>query len=199
MVLEIKIASSSDQWLEEEWQEWDKMLAQNPSAYLDSRSIKASLDVDQRFLQAVKWVDESGGIVGIAQIEDTHAISQTQGKFLKADKSFFKLAQTYLYRGDGIFQFDVRVLGTVLSSGDHAYRFAPSISESVKFKLIHQALDIPRINGSKPPNSKMVKEHYSEKGWPEKIAGKSSWHRKWIDLEFDPVMEVELKLSLIHI
>ena len=81
----------------------------------------------------------------------------------------------------------------MLSSGDHAYRFAPSISESVKFKLIHQALDIPRINGSKPPNSKMVKDHYSEKGWPEKIAGKSSWHRKWIDLEFDPVMEVELK------
>ena len=193
MVLEIKIASSSDQWLEEEWQEWDKMLAQNPSAYLDSRSIKASLDVDQRFLQAVKWVGENGKIVGIAQVEDTHAMSQTQGKFLKADKPFFKLAQTYLYRGDGIFQFDIRVLGTVLSSGDHAYRFAPSISQSVKFKLIHQALDIPRINGSKPPNSKMVKDHYSEKGWPEKIAGKSSWHRKWIDLEFDPVMEVDLK------
>jgi len=193
LAIEIKIASSSDQWLDKEWQEWDKMLAQNPSAYLDSRSIKASLDVDQRFLQAVKWMDESGEIIGIAQVEDTHAISQTQGKFLKADKPFFKLAQTYLYRGDGIFQFDIRVLGTVLSSGDHAYRFAPSISESVKFKLIHQALDIPRINGSKPPNSKMVKDHYSEKGWPEKIAGKSSWHRKWIDLEFDPVMEVDLK------
>ena len=71
MALEIKIASSSEQWLEEEWQEWDKMLAQNPSAYLGSRSIKAALDVDQRFLQAVKWVDESGEIVGIAQIEDT--------------------------------------------------------------------------------------------------------------------------------
>lgn len=189
----IDIISSSDQWSEEEWRKWDDFLAFEPSAYLDSRSIKAALDVETRHLQVVKWVNESEEIVGIAQLEDTHAVSAVQGKFLKAEKPFFKLAQKYLYRGDGVFQFDVRVLGTVLSSGDHAYRFKQEISEKRQFKLIHQALNIPMIDGSKPPKSSMVKDHYSEKPWSEKIAGKSGWHCNWIDLEFDPVMEVDLK------
>ena len=117
----IDIISSSDQWSEEEWRKWDEFLAFEPSAYLDSRSIKAALDVKTRRLQAVKWTNESEEIVGIVQVEDTHAVSAVQGKFLKAEKPFFKLAQQYLYRRDGVFQFDLRVLGTVLSSGDHAY------------------------------------------------------------------------------
>ena len=189
----IDIISSSDQWSEDEWKKWDEFLAIEPSAYLDSRSIKAALDVETRRLQVVKWINESEEIVGIAQVEDTHAVSAVQGKFLRAEKPFFKLAQKYLYRGDGVFQFDVRVLGTVLSSGDHAYRFKQGISEKRQFKLIHQALNIPMIDGSKPPKSSMVKDHYSEKPWLEKIAGKSCWHCNWIDLEFDPVMEVDLK------
>ena len=189
----IDIISSSDQWSEEEWRKWDDFLAFEPSAYLDSRSIKAALDVKTRRLQAVKWTNESEEIVGIVQVEDTHAVSAVQGKFLKAEKLFFKLAQQYLHRGDGVFQFDLRVLGTVLSSGDHAYRFKQEISEKMQFELIHQALNIPMIDGSKPPKSSMVKDHYSEKPWPEKIAGKSGWHCNWIDLEFDPVMEVYLK------
>ena len=119
--LEIKITSTSNSWSDELWKQWDNCLLENPSAYLDSRSIKAALDVVSRRLQAVMWVNSEGQTLGIAQVEDTHAVSQARGKFLKADKPFFKLAQQYLYRGDGVFQFNVRVLGTVLSSGDHAY------------------------------------------------------------------------------
>ena len=190
--LYLKIASTSGDWTDEQWRQWDLCLVDHPSAYLDSRSIKAALDVDSRKLQAVMWVNSEGKTLGIAQVEDTHAMSQARGKFLKAEKPFFKLAQQYLYKGDGVFQFNVRVLGTVLSSGDHAYRFHESISTEERFVLIHQALNIPMIDGSKPPLSSMVKDHYSDLPWPQKIAGKSNWHKSWIDLEFDPVMEVDL-------
>ena len=27
----------------------------------------------------------------------------------------------------------------------------------------------------------------------DRFAGKSNWHPKWVDLEFDPVMEIDLK------
>ena len=192
MKTEIKVALSSNQWTNEDWKKWDDFLKQNPSTYLDSRSIRAALEVEERSLQAVKWIDDNGEIVGIAQIEDTHAVSASRGKFLKAEKPFFKLAQTYLYSGDGVFQFNIRVLGTVLSSGDHAYRFHDDISVEDRFELIHQALSAPKTNGSKPPKSSMIKDYYTEKPWSERIAGKSVWHSKWIDLEFDPVMEVEL-------
>ena len=194
-VYQIDLATSSNQWSDDEWGEWDKMLSHEPSAYLHSKTIRAALDVEARNLQAVRWLDSSGEIVGIAQVEDTHAMSVSQGKFLKADKPFFKLAQTYLYRGDGVFQFDVRVLGTVLASGAHAYRFSEVMSEKEKFKAIHQALDLPRVDGSKAPKTRMVKDHYSDKPYTEKLAGKSKWHCKWIDLEFDPVMEVDLDPS----
>ena len=190
--LDLQIASSSGDWSDDDWKQWDECLLENPSAYLDSRSIKAALDVDSRMLQALRWVDIQGQTLGVAQVEDTRAISQTRGKFLKAERPFFKLAQQYLYRGDGVFQFNVRVLGTVLSSGDHAYRFHDSITEEQRFELIHQALNIPMIDGSKPPLSSMIKDHYSALPWPQKIAGKSNWHKHWIDLEFDPVMEVDL-------
>ena len=194
-VYQIDIATSSNQWSDEEWDAWDKMLSHEPSLYLHSKTIRAALDVEARNLQAVRWLDSSGEIVGIAQFEDTHAMSVSQGKFLKADKPFFKLAQTYLYSGDGVFQFDVRVLGTVLASGAHAYRFSDVFSEKEKFKAIHQALDLPRVDGSKAPKTRMVKDHYSDKPYTEKLAGKSKWHCKWIDLEFDPVMEVDLDPS----
>ena len=194
-VYQIDIATSSNQWTDKEWSEWDKMLSHEPSAYLHSKTIRAALDVEHRNLQALRWLDSRGEIVGIAQIEDTHAMSVSQGKFLKADKPFFKLAQNYLYKKDGVFQFDVRVLGTVLASGTHAYRFSEVTSEKEKFKAIHQALDLPRIDGSKAPKTRMVKDHYSNQPWTEKLAGKSNWHCKWIDLEFDPVMEVDLDPS----
>ena len=193
MNTQITITSKSELWSGQEWLKWDEFLSDNPSAYLHSNSIRAALDVETRNLQAVKWTNGNGEIIGIAQVEDTHAISASQGKFLKAEKSFFKIAQTYLYRGDGVFQFDIRVLGSVLSSGDHAYRFHGDISKSKQFELIHQALSIPKVDGSKLPKSSMVKDHYSDRVWPEKIAGKSKWNKRWIDLEFDPVMEVELK------
>ena len=48
--LQIEIASNTDDWSDEVWAEWDTLLVNNPSAYLDSRSIKAALDVEERKL-----------------------------------------------------------------------------------------------------------------------------------------------------
>ena len=189
---QIDKASKSNDWSDEVWAEWDTLLVKKPSAYLDSRSIKAALDVDVRNLQAIRFT-RNAKTVGIVQLEDTHAISATEGKFLKADKPFFKLAQRYLYRGDGVFQFNVRVLGTVLASGDHAYRFADDFTKNEIFQALHKVIKTPKTSGGKPPNSTMVKDHYSNEVWSKRIAGKSKWHCNWVDLEFDPVMEVDLK------
>tara|TARA_B110000444_G_scaffold248062_1_gene271486 strand:+ start:1644 stop:2858 length:1215 start_codon:yes stop_codon:yes gene_type:complete len=189
---EILVASSSSDWSDEIWSDWDKVLISNPSAYLASKSIKAALDVPHRKLQAVRWIDEKGSTIGVAQIEDSYALSQSQGQFLKADKPIFKLAQKYLYRGDGIFQFSVRVMGTVLSSGDHAYRFTDAFPESEHQNALHEAMKIKCIDSTEPPKSSLIKDHYSDRPWTEKFAGRSQWHKDWIDLEFDPVMEVEL-------
>jgi len=189
---EILVASSSSDWSDEIWSDWDQVLISNPSAYLASKSIKAALDVPNRKLQAVRWIDEKGSTIGVAQIEDSHALSQSEGQFLKADKPIFKLAQKFLYRGDGIFQFSVRVMGTVLSSGDHAYRFTDAFPESERQHALHEAMNIKCIDSTDPPKSSLIKDHYSDRPWTEKYAGRSQWHKDWIDLEFDPVMEVDL-------
>ena len=90
--------SLSNDWDDDFWAKWDIFLTKNPSAYLDSRSVKAALDVPQRELRALCWVDDSRNILGLATIEDTAAVSQSRGQFLKADRPVFKLAQRYLYR-----------------------------------------------------------------------------------------------------
>ena len=81
--------SLSNDWDDAFWDKWDNFLTENPSAYLDSRSVKAALDVPQRVLRALCWVDHSSNILGVATTEDTAAVSQSKGQFLKADRPVF--------------------------------------------------------------------------------------------------------------
>jgi hypothetical protein len=185
--------SIASEWDNEFWAKWDKFLAIHPSAYLDSRSVKASLDVPNREQRALCWVDVSNKILGIATIEDTSAVSQSKGQFLKADKPFFKLAQSYLYRGDGKFRLNIRVLGMVLSSGDHAYRFSDKLSKEQIHNAIEEAVNLRPFPNSEVPKTILIKDHYSYVPWGNRFAGKSDWHPNWVDLEFDPVMEINLK------
>lgn len=185
--------SLSKGWDDDFWGKWDSFQAGNPSAYLDSRSVKAALDVPQRQLRALCWVDHAHHILGIATTEDTSAVSQSKGQFLKADKPVFKLAQRYLYRGDGKFKLNIRVLGMVLSSGDHAFRFSDHLSKEEIHYAIDEAVYLCPLPNSTVPRSILIKDHYSELPWGDRFAGKSSWHPKWVDLEFDPVMEIDLK------
>jgi len=188
-------ASHLEDWSNEDWHKWDEFLKlKSPSAFLDSRSVKAALCVENRSLIAVCWLNDNGDVKGVAIIEDTVATSQSRGQFLKADKPFFKLAQTFLYRNNGVFKLNIRVMGSVLSSGDHAYRFDENVSELEKQDLIKQALDlvIDKKDGNTLPRTFMVKDHYSTAPWSKRISGKSHWDKKWIDMEFDPVMEIDL-------
>jgi len=191
--MDLIYTSLSNDWNVEFWAKWDKFLSKNPSAYLDSRSVKAALDVPQRALRALCWVDDSSNILGVATTEDTSAVSQSKGQFLKADRPVFKLAQRYLYRGDGKFRLNIRVLGMVLSSGDHAYRFSDKLSKDQIHNAIDEAVYLRPLPDSIVPRSILIKDHYSELPWGERFAGKSSWHPNWVDLEFDPVMEIDLK------
>lgn len=190
--LKLEFITEASAWSDAKWAAWDELLSHDPSAHLDSRTIKAALNVPARKMYAVRWVDDTGALQGIAQVEDTHAMSGIQGQFLNADKPIFNVAQRYLYR-DGVFQFPVRVMGSVLASGDHAYRFAPEVTKASKMAAIHEALKLT-ING-KPPRTTLVKDHYEE--WGEKIAGKSTWDKKFVDLEFDPVMEIDIDEHII--
>jgi hypothetical protein len=185
--------SLSNDWDDAFWAKWDNFLTENPSAYLDSRSVKAALDVPQRVLRALCWLDHSSNILGVATTEDTAAVSQSKGQFLKADRPVFKLAQRYLYRGDGKFKLNIRVLGMVLSSGDHAFRFSDNLSKEEIHNAIDEAVYLRPLPDSNVPRSILVKDHYSELPWEDRFAGKSNWHPKWVDLEFDPVMEIDLK------
>jgi hypothetical protein len=185
--------SSAGEWDDEFWAKWDKLLAKRPSAYLDSRSVKAALNVTDRKQRAICWVDASNNILGIATTEDTSAVSQSRGQFLRAEKPIFKLAQSYLYRGDGKFRLNIRVLGMVLSSGDHAYRFSDEISKEQIYNAIEEAVTLRPLPNSEVPKTILIKDHYTSLPWGDRFAGKSEWHPKWVDLEFDPVMEIDLK------
>ncbi|PCJ82609.1 MAG: hypothetical protein COA49_00680 [Bacteroidetes bacterium] len=180
-------------WSEEFWDKWDAFLKHEPpSAYLDSRSIKAALSVPDRSIRAICWVDEESNIVGVASTEDTQAESISKGRFLKADNPFFKVAQQYLYRGDGVFRLNIRVLGMVLSSGDHAYRFSDKISQKDIHLAIDEALTVQESTKKTIPKTYLIKDHYTDMPMGERFAGKSNWHSRWVDLEFDPVMEIDL-------
>jgi hypothetical protein len=188
-------ASNLEDWDDEDWYKWDEFLKlKPPSAFLDSRSVKAALCVENRSLIAVCWLKDNNDVKGIAIVEDTVATSQSRGQFLKADKPFFKLAQTFLYRNEGVFSLNIRVIGSVLSSGDHAYRFDENVSEYERQTFLTEALNIKvgedAVNSL--PRTFMVKDHYSSAPWSERISGKSQWDKKWIDIEFDPVMEIDL-------
>ena len=192
--LKLEFTSQPGQWSDQDWAEWDKLLMADPSAHLDSRTIRAALNVPHRKVYAVRWVDAEGNLKGVSQVEDTHAISQVQGQFLRAEKPVFKLAQRYLYR-DGVFQFPVRVMGSVLASGDHAYRFTSDVTEADQQAAIQAAIKL-NAEGNKLPKSTLVKDHYME--WGERLAGGSSWDKKFIDLEFDPVMEIDIKPEITN-
>ncbi|MBT5148199.1 MAG: hypothetical protein HOM41_06515, partial [Flavobacteriales bacterium] len=171
-------ASNVEDWGDEVWHKWDEFLELNtPSAFLDSRSVKAALCVENRSLIAVCWLNENEDVKGIAIVEDTVATSQSRGQFLKADKPFFKLAQTFLYRNEGVFRLNIRVMGSVLSSGDHAYRFDKNVSELDKQALISEALEfkVGKEGGNSIPSTFMVKDHYSNVPWSKRISGKSFW------------------------
>ncbi len=69
-----------------------------------------------------------------------------------------------------------------------------NVSELERRALIKEALDLKvgKEGSNSLPSTFMVKDHYSSAPWSQRISGKSHWDKKWIDMEFDPVMEIDL-------
>ena len=179
---------------EADWEQWDAFLRNSGegSIHLSSGAIRASLRSPNRRVRAAKWIDSQGELKGIAVCEDSMAISQSVDDFLEGS-SLFQRAKSWLHR-DGGLQFAVRVIGTPLASGPHGYRFAEDVDE---WSCLEGLLGMPAIGSiqGRGPSTWIVKDrsclhHYGD---GHRLAGRSTWRRDWVDLEFDPVMKVSLK------
>lgn len=179
----------------DEWAAWDAFLASSrePSIHLSSAAVRASLRSPKRAVRAAVWRDIQGGLVGIAVCEDSEAVSQSLDDFLEGSPMFAR-AKAWLHRRGGL-RFGVRVIGSPLASGPHGARFAPGVDE---WTCLHALLDLPAIADgpqSASPSTQVVKDKPSPQLWASghRHAGRSMWHKGWVDLEFDPVMRVHLE------
>ena len=176
----------------DEWAAWDAFLAGSgePSLHLSSGAVRASLRSPRRAVRVAVWHDHDDVLVGIAVCEDSEAISQSVDDFLEGSRMFAR-AKAWLHRRGGL-RFAVRVIGSPLASGPHGARFAPGVDER---SCLQALLELPAIQaGMTAPNTQVVKDKPSSEPWASghRHAGRSTWQRGWVDLEFDPVMRVHL-------
>ncbi len=160
-----------------------------PSIHLSWDAVCAAL-ASARFVRAAWWLDGQGELVGLAICEDSEAISQGVDEFLDGT-ALFGWVKSLLHRQGG-FRFDVRVVGTPLASGPHGFRFVEGLEA---LPLLEPLLDMPGVNGGIPPKTRVIKDRASAQGWGNgvRLSGYSSWQAGWVDLEFDPVMRVDLE------
>jgi len=179
-----------------EWEEWDAFLNGfgESCIHLTSPAVRAALRSPQRAVRAARWLDGNGGIQGIAICEDSEAQSQRIDDFLEGN-AWFSWAKSWLHRRGG-FRFGVRVVGSPLASGPYGYRFAEGVDE---WSSLTELLDLPGIplpEDPQPsiPKTWVVKDRPCTSNWGDgtRHAGRSGWHKGWVDLEFDPVMHVSL-------
>jgi hypothetical protein len=185
---------SSNDLTSADWAAWDAVIAQSgkSSVHLDSRCVRALLKTEGRQAAAVRWWGSKGELVGIAVVEDAHAESHNLEGHLEADNRLFRWAYDWLHGPRRVLRFPLRVMGPLLGSGDHAYRFLPSISTAEARDLVTSTLlALPLRNGFKP-RAFLIKDFVAPEDVPERIAGGRSWHRKWVDLEFDPLMRIPI-------
>ena len=190
--LSMHTATDASSFSLDDWAAWDEFLADSgePSLHLSSGAVRASLRSPRRAVRAAIWRDDHGVLVGIAVCEDSEAISQSVDDFLEGSRMFAR-AKAWLHRRGGL-RFAVRVIGSPLASGPHGSRFAPGIDE---WGCLQALLDLPAIiPGTGAPRTQVVKDKPSSESWGSghRIAGRSTWQRGWVDLEFDPVMRVQL-------
>ena len=172
-----------------EWQAWDQLLASEPSVHLSAPAVRAALESPLRLVRAAMWKDARGEVQGLAISEDSEAISQGIDDFLEGN-ALFRRAKAWLHRKGGL-TFSVRVIGTPLASGAHACRFAEGVNG---LACLDELMALPGVNGAKAPRTWIVKDQPVSQAWADgtQLAGQSSWRPGWVDLEFDPVMCVDL-------
>ena len=193
--LSMRTATEASSFTRDEWGAWDAFLASSkePSIHLSSAVVRASLRSPHRAVRAAVWHDEQEALVGIAVCEDSEAVSQSVDDFLEGSRMFAR-AKAWLHRRGGL-RFGVRVIGSPLASGPHGARFASGVDE---WSCLEALLDLPAIADglqTSVPTTQVVKDKRSSEPWASghRHAGRSMWQKGWVDLEFDPVMQVDLQ------
>lgn len=178
-------------WDAAAWDAWDAVIdaSGRPSVHLDARCARALLHADSRQVAALRWWDDEGQLIGVALVEDAHAESRDLDNHLEADSAMFSWAVKLLHGRAQRLRFPLRVMGPVLGSGDHAFRFLPEVPAEQAKQWATSALQaLPTRNGFRP-RAFLIKDFPADDA-AGRIAGKSRWMRGWTDLEFDPLMRI---------
>ena len=170
---------------EVDWTVWDAFLvdAENPSVFLEGRMMRSLLRASDRPVAAVRW-EREGVLIGLACIEDTTAESVNLDSHVQSERSWFTGISKMLHGKDGRFQFRVRVVGTVLGSGEHGQCWSLGVSDAEARRLLTETVFQPHcLDGVKVPSVVMIKDQpiYGE-------GRREVQHRGWTPLEFDPEM-----------
>ena len=172
-----------------DWKAWDLLIeaSGNPSIFLDSRMMKSLMRSEKRNLAAVTWY-QGEELVGVAVVEDAVAESLNLDSHISVKRSWFSFISTWLHGSEGKFTFRVRVIGPVLGSGLHSYRWAEHISDFDQRRLLTQTIFSSKSDaGTRIPRVAMLKDlpiHYEGR--------RRTLHRGWAPLEFDPEMLLHL-------
>ncbi|HAD22355.1 MAG TPA: hypothetical protein DCF87_09630, partial [Opitutae bacterium] len=169
------------------WTEWDQLIldSNKPSIFLDSRMVRALLNSSSRNVAAVEWRCKDV-LKGIALVEDTHAESVDLSKHVDGKSFIFNAISRLLHGRSGRLEFSVRVMGTTLGSGDHAFRFLPDVDAEQRKLCVEGTMYFSSSDtGTKIPGVVMVKDTTI----PEK-GQKSPVFPGWTPIEFDPEMVV---------
>lgn len=190
-------------WSGAHWEAWDQLVnaCTEASFFLDARSVRALFEAGGRHVYAVVWhhgaPNDPAQWVGVALVEDTLAESHQLEHHMASRSTWFKVLSRRLHGRKGVLRFPVRVMGSVLGSGGHAYRFKEGIPSAQRRQLVSDALTQSLRNhpGTSRPRVALVKDfplHDADAGGR---SGGRRWMPNWIDLEFDPVMRLPLDPS----
>ncbi|MFZ8835795.1 MAG: hypothetical protein ACO2XQ_02000 [Flavobacteriales bacterium] len=167
------------------WDEWDAFHSHcgSTSVFLCSRMMRVLLRCQERPVGAVIW-RKAGAIVGIACIEDSFAESVNLDDHVASERSWFNVISKLIHGRSGRFTFKVRVVGTVLGSGEHGQLWSEAIAAQDRDRwlkeTIFQSVD---LSGDGIPKVVMVKDqpilHNNRR---------QATYEGWIPLEFDPEM-----------
>ena len=168
-----------------DWSTWDAFLmaAAQPSVFLDGRMMRSLLQAPDRPVAALQW-RRDGMLIGLACIEDTTAESVNLDSHVQSERSWFSVISKLLHGKDGRFQFRVRVVGTVLGSGEHGQCWSPIISAAEARRLLNETVFQPHsLDGVQVPRVVMIKDQPIQGN-----ARREVQHQGWTPLEFDPEM-----------
>ena len=197
-----------------DWSRWDACVLQSPgsaSFFLDSRQVRAALSVADRRVWALVAVEvEATGEErwwGVSVVEDVTAESRVDASYTRGGGRLLGHLGKCIHGRSGVLGWQVRVAGSVLGSGEHAYRHHPSLDSAAFRAALLKELQRSILPGhpqsQQAPPVCLIKDfmaggHALEgpggelPGPGETLSGGRQVHADWIDLEFDPVMTVHV-------